>query len=164
MTEEAALAARKPPDSPADVTNEPSPGHADTPMQKVPGLDSETATLATETLQPATMPMPPLWQVGLQCMELAFAADSTLSKGASPQAYWWDINHEGGAWRLKLSNDKGIVANLRRKEDGEWWGTWVKAKGAKLVLRRVDRVYGEVQKKCGGLSQPHWGRRLRQEQ
>ena len=149
MAEEEVQAARKPPDYPAVVTNEPSAGHADTPMQKVPGLDSETATLATETLQPATMPMPPLWQVGLQCMELAFAADSTLSKGASPQAYWWDLNHEGGAWRLKLSNDKGVVANLRRREDGEWWGTWVKAKGAKLVLRRVDRVYGEVQKKCG---------------
>ena len=125
---------------------------SDTPMQTVPkleGAEAITERLMEPVEAPVTVPLQPSWHVGLRCMELAFAADSTLSKGASPQAYWWDLNHEGGAWRLKLSNDKGVVANLRRREDGEWWGTWVKAKGAKLVLRRVDRVYGEVQKKCG---------------
>jgi hypothetical protein len=153
MAEEEAQAAKGTVDTPSNVSNAPTISPEDTPMQKVPGLaddaGSEPASLLPEKPKATSVPMPPTWQVGLQCMELAFAADSTLSRGASPQAYWWDMAHEGGRWQLKLLNEKGVVANLQRRDSGEWWGTWAKAKGAKLVLRRVDRVYGEVQKKSG---------------
>ncbi len=121
----------------------------DTAMQKVPmldedqGLHSQTSSQMGEDKH-RLVKLPQPWQVGLRRMELEFAADSTLSKGASPQAYWWDLVQVKNEWWLKLSNEKSVVANLRRRENGEWWGDWVEPKGKKLVIRRMDQFYGAI--------------------
>ena len=83
---------------------------------------------------------------GLRRREVAFASDSTLCDGASPQAYWWDLELENAVWVLYLVNEKGRVAKMGRTAEGSWMGRWSRQPGAVVGLKRVEVVYGFLNK------------------
>lgn len=78
---------------------------------------------------------------GPRCREVAFAEDSTLREGASPEAYWRDLEPEEGAWVLYLVNEQGRVARMRRTFEGEWKGRWPKRPGYHPGLKRVKHAF-----------------------
>ncbi len=81
------------------------------------------------------------WSRGLKCRELAFAEYSTLRKGASPEAYWWDLELENSQWVLYLLNEKGRVAKMTRTSDQGWLGRWLKKPGGVVALKRVETAF-----------------------
>lgn len=78
---------------------------------------------------------------GLRMRELAMAEDSTLSLGASTEAYWWDLELEKGVWVLYLLNDKQRTARMTRTADGGWKGKWLLKGGGVVGLVRVERRF-----------------------
>ena len=74
---------------------------------------------------------------GLRCREVAFASDSTLRKGASPEAYWWDLETECDIWVLYLVNEKGRAARMTRSGAGAWMGRWLQKPSGVVGLKRV---------------------------
>lgn len=82
-----------------------------------------------------------IWSRGLRCREVAFADDSTLSQGASPEAYWWDLEQGQGTWVLYLINEKGRVARMTPAANGRWMGRWLKKPGGVVGLKRVEAAF-----------------------
>lgn len=96
------------------------------------------------------------WSRGLRCREVAFAADSTLRDGASPEAYWWDLELEADVWVLYLVNEKGRVAKMTRTKEGSWMGRWLKKRGEVAGLKRAEVAFPFLNRgrKSGGSTKP----------
>lgn len=92
------------------------------------------------------------WSRGLKCREVAFAEDTTLREGASPEAYWWDLEQENGLWVLYLLNEKGRVARMTWTGDQGWFGRWLKKPGGVVGLKRVETVFPFLNGKSGPLA------------
>lgn len=113
--------------------------------EKVLPEHQSVSEFAPETNSPkvsAAKPDPAAaWSRGLRRREVAFAADSTLREGASPEAYWWDLELEAEDWVLYLVNEAGRVARMTRAADGGWMGRWLKKPGGVVGLKRVESVF-----------------------
>ena len=108
-----------------------------------PWPDERGELAAKVALTPSASPSDPVvgWSRGLRRREVAFSSDSTLREGASPEAYWWDLELEAEHWVLYLVNEKGRVAGMTRTEDGGWMGRWLKKPGGVVGLKRVETVF-----------------------